>query len=77
MKAFIARVGRLARGGQLVADQRGLSTVEYVIILVVVAALAVTAWNKFGEQVRAKLQYSNDQMKEVGGKDLSDGSGGP
>ena len=36
-------------------DVRGLSSVEYVVALVLVAAVAVGAWRIFGEQVRCAL----------------------
>jgi hypothetical protein len=40
---------------RLFRDQRGLSTVEYVILLVLVAALSVGAWRLFGESVRCAV----------------------
>src|SRR5689334_14178154 len=36
-------------------DVRGLSSVEYVVALVMVAAVAIGAWRLFGEQVRCTL----------------------
>lgn len=40
---------------RLRADERGLSTVEYVVLLVLIVAMAVAAWNTFGQDVLAKL----------------------
>jgi len=36
-------------------DERGLSTVEYVVLLVLIVAMAVAAWNTFGKSVNSKL----------------------
>ena len=36
-------------------DERGLSAVEYVILLVLVAAIALGAWQLFGQSVRCAL----------------------
>ena len=33
-------------------DERGLSTVEYVIILVLIAAVCVATWSAFGKKVK-------------------------
>jgi Flp pilus assembly pilin Flp len=37
------------------ADQRGLTTVEYAIILCVIVALSVSTWQTFGKGVATKL----------------------
>lgn len=36
-------------------DERGLSTVEYVVLLVLIVAIAVALWNVFGNLLVAKL----------------------
>jgi len=36
-------------------DQQGLSTVEYVIILALVAIAAITAWTQFGDMLITKI----------------------
>jgi Flp pilus assembly pilin Flp len=46
-------------------DDRGLSTVEYVIILVLIAAAAVGTWSLLGESLRGKLKSSIGQMYRV------------
>jgi Flp pilus assembly pilin Flp len=48
--------------GSLLRDERGLSTVEYVIILVLIAAAAIGLWVKFGETLQAKI---GDAQKEL------------
>jgi Flp pilus assembly pilin Flp len=37
-------------------DQRGLSTVEYVIILVLIAAVCVATWTAFGKKLKGWLE---------------------
>jgi Flp pilus assembly pilin Flp len=39
----------------LARDERGLTTVEYAIVLCLIAALAVGAWHKFGTNVNNYL----------------------
>jgi Flp pilus assembly pilin Flp len=48
-RSFGRKVRALAR------DDHGLSTVEYVVLLVLVVAMAVAAWNTFGRDVKGKL----------------------
>ena len=49
-------------GATLLGDERGLTTVEYVVILVVVCAVAIGAWTVFGQQVRCALGMANDTI---------------
>jgi Flp pilus assembly pilin Flp len=46
----------------LARDERGLSTVEYVILLVVVAVAGIFLWNKLGETVMTKVQDSDSRL---------------
>jgi Flp pilus assembly pilin Flp len=48
----------------LVRDQRGLTTVEYAICLCLVAALAVGAWNSFGDHVLGNLQRADTKIDD-------------
>ena len=45
------------------ADERGLSTVEYVIILVLVAVFGIGAWKAFGGTLTKKVDDSAKQLK--------------
>lgn|SRR5690349_3279878 len=54
--------GGRGRGSQLVRDERGLSTIEYVIILVLVAAIAIGTWSMFGHSVKCALGIANDTI---------------
>lgn len=46
-------------------DSRGLSTVEYVIILCLIAVVCVGVWKTFGETVRAKIDRSTEVMDKL------------
>lgn len=39
----------------LVRSEEGLSTVEYVIILFLIAIIGIAAWKKFGSSVSSKV----------------------
>ncbi len=43
-------------------DERGLSTVEYVIVLVLIAVTGIAVWKGFGQTVRAKIESANTAM---------------
>jgi Flp pilus assembly pilin Flp len=51
--------------GSLLRDVRGLSTVEYVIILVLIAAAAIVTWQTFGGKVRDKINAANGELDKV------------
>ncbi|MGE5786856.1 MAG: Flp family type IVb pilin [Myxococcales bacterium] len=76
MNTLMNRFRAIARKSRLANDERGLSTVEYVIILVLIAAAAVGTWSKFGGTIMAKI---NSAEKEVNDNVVitSDGQGGP
>jgi Flp pilus assembly pilin Flp len=50
---------------KLHSDDRGLTTVEYVIVLVLIAAASIGTWVSFGGKVKAKLVDANTQMDDV------------
>jgi Flp pilus assembly pilin Flp len=43
-------------------DQRGLTTVEYAIILCVIVAISVGTWDSFGNKVQEKLQTDTEAI---------------
>ncbi|HEY5956301.1 MAG TPA: hypothetical protein VIV60_07105 [Polyangiaceae bacterium] len=53
--------------GRFVRDDAGLSTVEYVIILVLLAVAAVGSWQAFGATLIAKLDDSNTTIRKMDG----------
>jgi Flp pilus assembly pilin Flp len=46
-------------------DERGLSTVEYIIILVLIAVIGIVAWRAFGTAVKSKVENSTTQINEL------------
>ena len=49
----------------LVQDEEGLSTVEYIIILVLIAVLGIIAWRQFGQSVEYKVRQSTTQVNTL------------
>ena len=49
----------------LLQDKRGLTTVEYIIILCLIAVVGFGVWKKFGEKVKEKVGGSTDQVEEL------------
>lgn len=43
-------------------DTRGLSTVEYLILLVVVAVAGITVWKSFATTVKTKVDTTRTQI---------------
>jgi Flp pilus assembly pilin Flp len=48
-------------------DTEGLSTVEYVIILMLIAVVGIVAWRTFGNTVVSKVNAGNSQISGLGG----------
>lgn len=55
-------------------DQRGLSTTEYVIILICIAVIGIAAWRGFGGSARDRTARASG---EVAGLEATPGQGGP
>ena len=53
MEKLTANKSRRVR--ELLADTRGLSTVEYIIILCLIAVVGFAIWQKFGSTVKTKV----------------------
>lgn len=49
-------------------DERGMSTVEYIILMVVVVVGAVGTWNTIGGTIKDNLTNSKDDLVELDGK---------
>ena len=45
-------------------DTRGLTTVEYVVVLCLIVGLSVAVWNTFGKSVKSKLSESSSAFEE-------------
>lgn len=48
------------------SNTEGLSTVEYVIILILIAVVGITAWRTFGNTVVTKINSGNSQISGLG-----------
>lgn len=46
-------------------DERGLTTVEYIIILCLIAVVGFGVWKKFGEKVKEKVGGSTEQVDSL------------
>lgn len=46
----------------LLEDTRGLTTVEYIIILCLIAVVGFAVWKKFGETVKTKVNGADTVM---------------
>ena len=46
----------------LLKDKRGLSTVEYIIILVLIAVGGIQLWSTFGEKLNKNITESTDAI---------------
>ena len=70
--SYLAKARARLHGSSLVRDEAGLSTVEYVIILVLVAAIAIGTWKTFGQTVTSGLtNASNKFNSDVTKQDLT------
>jgi len=49
----------------LLRDTRGLSTVEYIILLVLIAVGGIQVWSSFGETVRNKISSSTNEVESM------------
>ena len=46
-------------------DEQGLSTVEYVVLLVLMVAVAVSLWNTFSEKLTRSITGSSTKFDQV------------
>lgn len=56
IRSILTKLEAIAR------DERGLTTVEYAIVLCLIAAVAVGAWSQFGGRVHDNLQKADDKI---------------
>ena len=50
----------------LLADRRGLATVEYTIALVLVAVGAIAVWTNLGDALVEKVEYATHMIQQLG-----------
>jgi Flp pilus assembly pilin Flp len=68
-RTYVALATRL---DALRRDQAGLSTVEYIIILILIAVVAIALWQTFGEAVGFRVRESTTSINGM----PSSGGGG-
>lgn len=51
---------------RLLRDERGLSTVEYVILLALIAVAGITAWDRFGGTIMDKVDQADQTFQTLG-----------
>jgi len=69
---YLEKARARLQGSTLVRDQAGLSTVEYVIILVLIAAIAIGTWQTFGNKVKDGLTKAQTNFDDHVGKEAND-----
>jgi Flp pilus assembly pilin Flp len=50
---------------KLAVDQRGLTTVEYIIVLGLIAVVGIAAWQKFGETLTGEVEAADGYIADV------------
>jgi len=55
----------LKRPRDLHQDDAGLSTVEYIIILILIAVAGITLWKSFGESVEVRIRESTTEINSM------------
>lgn len=53
-------------GARLLQDARGLTTVEYAIVLCLIAVLGIGTWNTFGTKLRARIDHASSKIEKLG-----------
>ena len=56
-------------------DERGLTTVEYIIVLMLIAIVGIVTWQSFGETLMVKLGIAKQHIDVMGGEVSGDSSG--
>ena len=64
MNRFKNRLGR-AIVPSIFRDDRGLSTVEYTIILVLIAVAGIGLWSQFGDVLSGKIGEATEGLEDM------------
>ena len=54
-----------ATRSDLMSDKRGLTTVEYIIVLGLIAVVGIAAWQKFGETLTGEIEAAEGYISGV------------
>lgn len=49
----------------ILADKRGLTTVEYIIVLGLIAVVGIAAWQQFGETLTGEIEAADGYIADV------------
>ena len=49
----------------LLRDRKGLTTVEYIIVLGLIAIVGIAAWQQFGETLTGEIQAAEGYISDV------------
>jgi Flp pilus assembly pilin Flp len=49
----------------LLEDKRGLTTVEYIIVLGLIAVVGIAAWQQFGETLIGEVEAADGYIADV------------
>ena len=56
---------QVRRSSSLWSDKRGLTTVEYIIVLGLIAVVGIAAWQQFGETLTGEIQAAEGYIADV------------
>jgi Flp pilus assembly pilin Flp len=65
MDRFMKLARRAMGKDSILGDERGLTTVEYVIILVLIAVMAISVWQKFGASITTQVGKSQSAIDSL------------
>ena len=51
---------------EIIKNEAGITTVEYVIILSIIAVGAISAWQRFGASLQFKIVWLSDIINGLG-----------
>jgi Flp pilus assembly pilin Flp len=74
---WLSSRGGSPRRARSVRGSRGLTTVEYVVVLVLLACVSIGAWRLFGGSVQKALSNSTEQLDGLAKIPLGDGARNP
>jgi Flp pilus assembly pilin Flp len=65
MERFMKLARRAMSKDGVLGDDRGLTTVEYVIILVLIAVMAIGVWKSFGGAITTQVGKSQTAVETL------------
>lgn len=65
MDRFMKLARRAMGKDSVLGDDRGLTTVEYVVILVLLAVMAIGTWRTFGDSIKGQVGNSTNAVNTL------------